>query len=79
MAPPELDGKRSVGACQAYRETITLELQRGRNVKGLWQDLVEGHGFAGGYQSVKRLVRCAERYRRKPGTADGVSAHPAIC
>jgi hypothetical protein len=56
MAPPELDGKRSRYACQAYRETITLELQWGRNVKGLWQDLVEGHGFAGGYQSVKRLV-----------------------
>ena len=24
---------------------------------GIWQDLVDGHGFAGGYQSVKRFVR----------------------
>ena len=24
---------------------------------GIWQDLVDRHGFAGGYQSVKRLVR----------------------
>jgi transposase len=24
---------------------------------GIWQDLVDSHGFAGGYQSVKRFVR----------------------
>jgi transposase len=24
---------------------------------GIWQDLVDNHGFAGGYQSVKRYVR----------------------
>jgi hypothetical protein len=23
----------------------------------IWQDLVDQHGFAGGYQSVKRFVR----------------------
>lgn len=24
---------------------------------GIWQDLVDAHGFAGGYQSVQRFVR----------------------
>jgi hypothetical protein len=42
---------------EAYRETIALELQRGRNAIDIWQDLVEWHGFAGGYQSVKHLMR----------------------
>jgi transposase len=34
-----------------------LGLSRGRNAKAIWQDLVDIHGFAGGYQSVKRFVR----------------------
>jgi hypothetical protein len=49
--------KLSVSACEPYRELIALELGRGRNAMGIWQDLVDGHGFAGGYQSVKRFVR----------------------
>ena len=54
---PEQCGKRSCGASEAYREMIELELSRGRNAMGIWQDLVDTHGFTGGYQSVKRLVR----------------------
>jgi transposase len=54
---PEQCGKRSSGASEAYRELIELELSRGRNAMGIWQDLVDTHGFRGGYQSVKRLVR----------------------
>jgi hypothetical protein len=50
-------GKRSSGASEAYREMIELELSRGRNATGIFQDLVDGHGFTGGYQSVKRMVR----------------------
>jgi hypothetical protein len=53
----EQDGRRSVDVSEAYREMIELELSRGRNAMGIWQDLVDGHGFAGGYQSVKRFVR----------------------
>ena len=49
--------KCSVSACEPYRETILGELSRGRNAMGIWQGLVDRHGFAGGYQSVKRLVR----------------------
>ena len=44
-------------SCQPYRELIALELERGRNAMGIWQDLVDRHGFAGGYQSVRRFVR----------------------
>ena len=54
---PEQGAKRWTGASEAYREMIELELSRGRNAMGIWQDLVDGHGFTGGYQSVQRLVR----------------------
>ena len=49
--------KTSASACAAYRELIEVELRRGRNAMGIWQDLVDSHGFTGGYQSVKRFVR----------------------
>jgi transposase len=51
------DAECSDSACQPYAELIALELERGRNATGIWQDLVDSHGFAGGYQSVKRYVR----------------------
>src|SRR6266567_6590437 len=44
-------------SCEPYRELIALELERDRNAMGIWQDLVDRHGFAGGYQSVRRFVR----------------------
>lgn len=47
----------STSHCEPYRETIEVELARGRNAKGIWQDLVDKFGFRGGYQSVKRFVR----------------------
>ena len=43
--------------CEPYRELIAQELERGRNSMGIWQDLVDSHGFGGGYQSVLRFVR----------------------
>jgi transposase len=57
MTLPVPEGNRSAGASEAYREMIELELSRGRNAMGIWQDLVDRHGFAGGYQSVQRFVR----------------------
>lgn len=44
-------------ACEPFREAIELGLSKGRNAKGIWQDLVDRSGFAGGYQSVKRFLR----------------------
>jgi transposase len=47
----------SASACEPYRELIELGLGQGRNAMAIWQDLVSFHGFASGYQSVKRFVR----------------------
>jgi hypothetical protein len=53
----EQGGKRPSGASEPYREMIELELSRGRNAMGIWQDLVDLHGFRSSYQSVQRFVR----------------------
>ena len=57
LLPAELGRKCTASVSEAYRETIELELSHGRNAMGIWQDLVDRHGFTGGYQSVKRFVR----------------------
>jgi transposase len=54
---PKQGGKRPSGASESFREMIELELSRGRNAMGIYQDLVDGHGFTSGYQSVQRFVR----------------------
>ena len=46
-------------------------MSRGRNAMAIWQDLTADYGFAGGYQSVKRLVR---KLRGRPTP----EAHPVI-
>src|SRR5260370_297940 len=51
--PPD----RSPSACEPYRELIEQGLARSRNAMAIWQDMVSDHGFAGGYQTVKRFVR----------------------
>ena len=43
--------------CESYGELIAQELELGRNAMGIWQDLVDRHGFNGGYQSVLRYAR----------------------
>jgi hypothetical protein len=53
---PQPRGSRAASACEPHRELIELGLSRGRNSKAIWQDLVDGHGFAVGYQSVQRFV-----------------------
>ncbi len=49
---------------------IAAALDQGRNGKSIWQELVDRHGFAGSYQSVKRFVR-----KLQPSSA---VAHPRI-
>lgn len=46
----------SASACEPYRELITDALGRGRNAVAIWQDLVDDHGFAARYASVRRFV-----------------------
>ncbi len=56
-APEPKPGRSpSSSTCEACRETIELGLARGRNAMATWQDLVDGHRFAAGYQSVNRFV-----------------------
>ncbi|HEY0469122.1 MAG TPA: IS21 family transposase [Polyangiaceae bacterium] len=44
-------------ACEPYREVITAAIGRGRNAMAIYQELVDGHGFAARYASVRRFVR----------------------
>src|SRR5438105_2390217 len=46
----------SASACEPYRELIAEALDRGRNAMAIWQDLVDDHGFAAQYASVRRFV-----------------------
>ena len=43
-------------ACEPWREFITAQLELKRNAMAIYQDLVDLHGFAHGYNSVKRFV-----------------------
>jgi transposase len=47
----------SASGCEPYRALILEGLRRGRNAMAIWQDLVDQHGFAGRYASVRRFVR----------------------
>jgi transposase len=62
---------REESTCEPYRERISSALERGRNAKAIWQDLVDEHGFRCGYESVKRYVR------KLRGSAVSL-AHPTI-
>jgi transposase len=46
----------TASACEPYRELIAEALDRGRNAMAIWQDLVDDHGFAARYASVRRFV-----------------------
>jgi transposase len=55
--PPHPGRAPSASACEPYREVIAEALARGRNAVAIWQDLVDDHGFAARYASVRRFVR----------------------
>lgn len=44
-------------ACEPHRAWIEAQVQLGRNAVAIYQQLVEDHGFAQRYGSVKRFVR----------------------
>ena len=46
----------SASACEPYRDLIAKALGHGRNAMAIWQDLVDDHGFAARYASVRRFV-----------------------
>jgi len=56
-AEPQPGRSPASSASGPYREAIELGMSRGRNAMAIWQDLVDGHGFTVGYQSVKRFIQ----------------------
>lgn len=42
--------------CEPHRAFIEAQLRLGRNATAIYQELVDAHGFAGRYNSVKRFV-----------------------
>lgn len=47
----------AASSSEPYRELIEGALAKGRNAMSIWQEMVDRHGFAGAYESVKRYVR----------------------
>jgi transposase len=57
----------ATSACEAHRPWIEAQVQLGRNAVSIYQELVDAHGFAHRYNSVKRFVaklraRAPERF-----------------
>ena len=44
-------------ACEPHRGWIEAQIRLGRNAMAIYQDLVDQHGFASRYNSVKRFCR----------------------
>src|SRR6266404_3827028 len=54
--PPTPGRSPQASACEPYRESIEAAVRQGRTAMAIWQDLVDDHGFASGYASVRRFV-----------------------
>jgi transposase len=61
-------------ACEPHRAWIEAQVSLGRNAVSIYQDLVEAHGFAQRYNSVKRFV--ARIRRREPERFDVLEFAP---
>lgn len=77
--PPRPGRAPAASACEPYREFVESALAAGRNAMAIWQDLVDDHGFAAKYASVKRYVgrlKAAATPEAHPtiSTAPGVEA-----
>jgi len=58
--PPALPAAASTiarSACEPHRDWIEAQIRLGRNAMAIYQDLVDQHGFASRYNSVKRFCR----------------------
>jgi len=53
--------KEARSACEPHREWIEAQIRLGRNAMAIYQDLVDHHGFASRYNSVKRFCRSLRR------------------
>ena len=60
--------------CEPHRAFIDAQLRLGRNATAIYQDLVDGQGFEGAYNSVKRFV--AQLQHKEPEQFDRLSFAP---
>jgi transposase len=60
--------------CEPHREFIEAQVRLRRNAMAIFQDLVDAHGFAGQYNSVKRFV--ARLRHQEPEQFDRLSFLP---
>jgi transposase len=74
VAPAPGTPSSNVSACAPHAAWIDDQLQLGRNAMSIYQDLVERHGFAHAYNSVKRFV--AKRKAREPERFDVLEYPP---
>lgn len=71
--PPAVD-PATTSLCEPHREFIETQLRCKRNAMAIYQDLVDQHGFAGQYNSVKRF--CARLRHKEPEQFDRLSFLP---
>ena len=71
--PPAVD-PAGTSFCEPHREFIEAQLRCKRNATAIYQDLVDQHGFAGQYNSVKRF--CARLRHKEPEQFDRLSFLP---
>ena len=72
--PPTTPAAMGPSLCEPHRAFIEAQLRLGRNATAIYQDLVDTHGFAGRYNSVKRFV--ARLRVREPEQFDRLSFAP---
>ena len=53
---PPTSAAVTASACEPHRAFIEAQLRLRRNAMAIYQDLVDGHGFTGAYNSVKRFA-----------------------
>ena len=72
--PPGFVPKQAASACRVHGEWIEGQVLLGRNAVSIYQDLIERHGFAHRYNSVKRYVRALKA--REPERFDVLESLP---
>ncbi len=73
-APPPVAPPLASSLCEPHRDFIEAQLRLRRNAMAIYQDLVDSHGFAGQYNSVKRFV--ARLRHKAPEQFDRLSFLP---
>mgnify|MGYP002779509224 CR=1 FL=1 len=73
-APAVAPAPLASSLCEPHREFIQAQLRLKRNAMAIFQDLVDQHGFAGQYNSVKRFV--ARLRQKEPEQFDRLSFLP---